>query len=96
MFAQSNVNRIHFIHWHFSLCFLSINSTVGLQKILSLLESEDANVRIHAVKVVANLAAEGGLSIIRFVNFYSCIDFSIAVSSMYYCYLSYCKFCIIT
>ena len=32
---------------------------VGLQKILSLLESEDANVRIHAVKVVANLAAEG-------------------------------------
>ncbi|PNX92837.1 armadillo repeat-containing kinesin-like protein 2-like [Trifolium pratense] len=32
--------------------------TVGLQKILSLLESDDANVRIHAVKVVANLAAE--------------------------------------
>ncbi|KAH9788257.1 kinesin-like protein KIN-UB [Citrus sinensis] len=31
---------------------------VGLHKILSLLESEDANVRIHAVKVVANLAAE--------------------------------------
>ncbi|XP_021612547.1 kinesin-like protein KIN-UB isoform X2 [Manihot esculenta] len=31
---------------------------VGLQKILSLLESEDANTRIHAVKVVANLAAE--------------------------------------
>ncbi|MBA0610088.1 hypothetical protein Godav_010981 [Gossypium davidsonii] len=31
---------------------------VGLQKILALLESEDANVRIHAVKVVANLAAE--------------------------------------
>jgi hypothetical protein len=40
--------------------FLSINLTVGLQKILALLESEDANVRIHAVKVVANLAAEGG------------------------------------
>jgi hypothetical protein len=39
---------------------LSINLTVGLQKILALLESEDANVRIHAVKVVANLAAEGG------------------------------------
>lgn len=35
------------------------NSTVGLQKILSLLESEDPNVRLHAVKVVANLAAEG-------------------------------------
>ncbi|XP_057981397.1 kinesin-like protein KIN-UA isoform X2 [Malania oleifera] len=31
---------------------------VGLQKILSLLESEDANIRIHAVKVMANLAAE--------------------------------------
>ncbi|KAL5538182.1 hypothetical protein UlMin_043680 [Ulmus minor] len=31
---------------------------VGLQKVLLLLESEDANVRIHAVKVVANLAAE--------------------------------------
>lgn len=35
--------------------------TVGLHKILSLLESEDATVRIHAVKVVANLAAEGNL-----------------------------------
>lgn len=43
-----------------TLLFLWINTTVGLQKILSLLESEDANVRIHAVKVVANLAAEGG------------------------------------
>lgn len=31
---------------------------VGLQKILSLLEAEDPEVRIHAVKVVANLAAE--------------------------------------
>ncbi|KAA3460201.1 armadillo repeat-containing kinesin-like protein 3 isoform X1 [Gossypium australe] len=31
---------------------------VGLQKILSLLKAEDADVRIHAVKVVANLAAE--------------------------------------
>ncbi|KAG7956797.1 hypothetical protein I3843_11G141400 [Carya illinoinensis] len=31
---------------------------VGLQKILSLLESEDSDLRIHAVKVVANLAAE--------------------------------------
>lgn len=35
---------------------------VGLQKILSLLESEDPNVRMHAVKVVANLAAEGQYS----------------------------------
>ncbi|CAI0413983.1 unnamed protein product, partial [Linum tenue] len=33
---------------------------VGLHKILSLLEAEDADVRIHAVKVVANLAAEDG------------------------------------
>lgn len=32
---------------------------VGLQKILSLLESEDEGVQVHAVKVVANLAAEG-------------------------------------
>ncbi|XP_063943846.1 kinesin-like protein KIN-UB [Daucus carota subsp. sativus] len=31
---------------------------VGLQKILSLLESEDPNICMHAVKVVANLAAE--------------------------------------
>lgn len=39
----------------------SLNMAVGLQKILSLLESEDADVRVHAVKVVANLAAEGML-----------------------------------
>lgn len=31
---------------------------VGLQKVLSLLESEDVDIRVHAVKVVANLAAE--------------------------------------
>lgn len=34
---------------------------VGLQKILSLLESGDLDVQTHAVKVVANLAAEGTL-----------------------------------
>lgn len=34
---------------------------MGLHKILSLLEADDADVRIHAVKVVANLAAEGAL-----------------------------------
>lgn len=40
--------------------FLSVwLCTVGLHKILSLLESEDVDVRVHAVKVVANLAAEG-------------------------------------
>ncbi|EPS62938.1 hypothetical protein M569_11850, partial [Genlisea aurea] len=33
-------------------------TTVGLRKILKLLDSEDADVRIHAVKIVANLAAE--------------------------------------
>ncbi|KAK8693452.1 hypothetical protein V6N13_071035 [Hibiscus sabdariffa] len=36
----------------------SLFDQVGVQKVLELLESEDANVRIHAVKVVANLAAE--------------------------------------
>ncbi|KAK3036121.1 hypothetical protein RJ639_031702 [Escallonia herrerae] len=36
----------------------NLHEQVGLHKILSLLESEDANVRMHAVKVVANLAAE--------------------------------------
>lgn len=34
-------------------------NSVGLQKILQLLTSEDSDVQIHAVKVVANLAAEG-------------------------------------
>lgn len=38
------------------------NFAVGLHKILSLLESEDVDVRVHAVKVVANLAAEGKLT----------------------------------
>ncbi|KAL3536931.1 hypothetical protein ACH5RR_000297 [Cinchona calisaya] len=36
----------------------NLHEKVGLHKILSLLESNDPNVRIHAVKVVANLAAE--------------------------------------
>ncbi|KAK4804278.1 hypothetical protein SAY86_004095 [Trapa natans] len=36
----------------------ALSEQVGLHKIMSLLESEDATVRIHAVKVVANLAAE--------------------------------------
>lgn len=46
---------------------------MGLQKILSLLEAEDADVRIHAVKVVANLAAEGNklLHVISSHLFYS-------------------------
>lgn len=43
---------------HVLKVFLSLFS-VGLQKILSLLESEEPDVRVHAVKVVANLAAEG-------------------------------------
>lgn len=33
--------------------------SVGLQKILALLTSSDIDVQIHAVKVIANLAAEG-------------------------------------
>lgn len=44
-------------------------SVVGLQKILSLLEAEDADVRIHAVKVVANLAAEGEILSFLFILF---------------------------
>lgn len=47
------VNRPTFLLIKFNILI------VGLQKILSLLEAEDADVRIHAVKVVANLAAEG-------------------------------------
>lgn len=42
--------------------FTVLPPEVGLQKILSLLEAQDADVRIHAVKVVANLAAEGFIS----------------------------------
>lgn len=38
-----------------------LHNTVGLQKILQLLTSEDSDVQVHAVKVVANLAAEGAL-----------------------------------
>ncbi|KAL9228977.1 hypothetical protein vseg_004499 [Gypsophila vaccaria] len=38
--------------------FNSLFEQVGLQRILSMLESEDPNIRIHAVKIVANLAAE--------------------------------------
>ncbi|KAF9616931.1 hypothetical protein IFM89_033001 [Coptis chinensis] len=37
---------------------VKLSEQVGFRKILSLLQSEDAEVRIHAVKVVANLAAE--------------------------------------
>ncbi|RAL54081.1 hypothetical protein DM860_004552 [Cuscuta australis] len=36
----------------------NLHEQVGLNKIMSLLDSEDASVQIHAVKVVANLAAE--------------------------------------
>ena len=36
-----------------------LHNTVGLQKILQLLTSEESDVQVHAVKVVANLAAEG-------------------------------------
>lgn len=42
-----------------SFSFLFFNLEVGLDKILAMLRSEDLDVQIHAVKVVANLAAEG-------------------------------------
>lgn len=38
---------------------LVITFSVGLSNVLTLLKSEDLDVQIHAVKVVANLAAEG-------------------------------------
>lgn len=45
--------------------------SVGLQKILQLLTSEDPDVQIHAVKVVANLAAEG---VLHFSDIYILAD----------------------
>uniref|UniRef100_A0A7N2MDC3 Uncharacterized protein n=1 Tax=Quercus lobata TaxID=97700 RepID=A0A7N2MDC3_QUELO len=39
----------------------SVIGPIGLQKILQLLTSEDSDVQVHAVKVVANLTAEGAL-----------------------------------
>lgn len=40
----------------------STSVLVGIQKILQLIKSEDLEVQIQAVKVVANLAAEGAVS----------------------------------
>lgn len=48
---------LHDVKARLTLCLVWL--TVGLHRILSLLESEDIDVRVHAVKVVANLAAEG-------------------------------------
>ena len=45
---------------------------VGLQKILALLTSEDLDVQIHAVKVVANLTAEGIKDILDNVSTQAC------------------------
>lgn len=42
--------------------FLFFLLSVGLERILKLLASEDIEVQMHALKVVANLAAEGNLS----------------------------------
>ena len=47
------ISKFDVVWLHFS------QNSVGLQKILQLLTSEDQDVQIHAVKVVANLAAEG-------------------------------------
>ena len=77
-----------------SCSFQMSNLTVGLQKILSLLESDDLNVRIHAVKVVANLAAEGGLRFSKTSNnvtsslpmyFQTCF-IAIVLLNFYLCY----------
>lgn len=47
---------------------------VGLQKILALLTSSDIDVQIHAVKVIANLAAEGTwLSTIIYISQSLCV-----------------------
>lgn len=56
--AQSNAVSAQF-DTYISNTVSCYQLAVGLQKILSLLESEDPNIRMHAVKVVANLAAEG-------------------------------------
>lgn len=47
---------------------LPFNHPVGFGKILGLLSSEDSDVQIQAVKLVANLAAEGTshLTIVKF------------------------------
>lgn len=67
LFEQGAFNFLEILHIRqssifilFLLIFYAYHTViVGLHRILSLLESEDADVRIHAVKVVANLAAEG-------------------------------------
>ncbi|KAJ8426997.1 hypothetical protein Cgig2_028202 [Carnegiea gigantea] len=48
---------------------LNRSITVGLEKILKLLSSEDIEVQMHALKVVANLAAEGIISFTSFCLF---------------------------
>lgn len=56
---------------------------MGLQKILSLLEAEDNDVRIHAVKVVANLAAEGDNISLSFLTSLHCCCHITSPSSCY-------------
>lgn len=56
---------------------------MGLSKILSLLESEDADVQIHAVKVVANLAAEGIVLLFPFQCYiFNCCLLLLAIYSL--------------
>jgi len=48
--------------WEKLIDTFSTSVLVGIQKILQLIKSEDLEVQIQAVKVVANLAAEGAVS----------------------------------
>ena len=50
--------------------------SVGLERILKLLSSEDIEVQMHALKMVANLAAEGNL----FISLLSSETHSVSVS----------------
>jgi len=48
--------------WEKLIDTFSTSVLVGIQKILQLIKSDDLEVQIQAVKVVANLAAEGAVS----------------------------------
>lgn len=51
---------------------------MGLQKILALLTSSEIDVQIHAVKVIANLAAEGTwLSTIIYICHNLCVVYCV-------------------
>lgn len=60
---------------------------MGLHKILSLLEADDADVRVHAVKVVANLAAEGILKLFSCFFFTHLVAEGILKLNIQQCYI---------